>query len=136
MMPGENDSVQLHGLCDASEKAYAVAVYVRAKSQSGNITVSLISSKSKVAPVNTVSIPRLELCGALLLAELMESVQESLTLEISEIRAWTDSTIVLAWLDSSPSRWKTFVANPADCASRGIFPEELCAHSLWWRGPK
>ncbi|KAL0892704.1 hypothetical protein ABMA27_014422 [Loxostege sticticalis] len=71
--------------------------------------------------------------------------------------AWTDSTIVLAWLKGSPSRWATFVSNristiltildidqwghvatdmnPADCASRGLKPEELKTHTLWWSGP-
>ncbi|KAL0822198.1 hypothetical protein ABMA28_004328 [Loxostege sticticalis] len=71
--------------------------------------------------------------------------------------AWTDSTIVLAWLKGSPSRWATFVSNristiltildidqwghvatdmnPADCASRGLKPEELKTHTLWWNGP-
>ena len=72
--------------------------------------------------------------------------------------AWTDSTIVLNWIEGNPRRFKTYVGNrvasiidsvppnnwnhiegienPADCASRGIFPSELVAHDLWWNGPK
>ena len=155
--PMAADSLQLHGFCDASEKAYAAVVYVRANLHTG-VTVSLISAKTKAAPVKPVSLPRLELCGALLLAELIESVQEALQLPFTSINAWTDSTIVLSWLNSNPSRWKTFVANrvckiqeilspsqwnhvsglenPADCASRGLNPSELVEHPLWWSGPK
>jgi hypothetical protein len=87
----------------------------------------------------------------------METTQDAQKIKIEGTQAWTDSTVVLAWLKSHPSRWKTFVANrvteitdflpfsvwghvagyenPADCASRGIDPSDLPSHSLWWRGP-
>ena len=37
-----------------------------------------------------------------------------------------------------PERWRHVngVDNPADCASRGVFPVELVKHRLWWSGPK
>ncbi|KAH9637919.1 hypothetical protein HF086_014513 [Spodoptera exigua] len=68
-----NQLYQIHAFCDASDKAYACAVYV-------------------------VSLPRLELCGALLLAQLIKKVMESLSNENVEIYAWTDSMIVLGWI--------------------------------------
>lgn len=147
--------VQLHGFCDASERAYAAVLYLRVADQNNYVRVHLITAKTKVAPIKQVSLPRLELCGAVLLANLIETVQKDL--HPKSIHAWTDSTIVLSWLRQHPNKWKTFVANrvseihtlvkqniwnhvvsrdnPADCASRGVNPSELEAHPLWWYGP-
>ena len=116
-----------------------------------------MTSKTKVAPIKRLTIPRLELCGAHLLAHLLRHVYQTLEISISHVYAWTDSTIVLNWLDGSPRRFKTFVGNrvssimelippekwnhingldnPADSASRGLFPSELLRHELWWNGP-
>ena len=116
-----------------------------------------MTAKTRVAPVKQLSIPRLELCGATLLAKLLASVRKALNVPLSDVYAWCDSTILLSWLDGSPKRFKTFVGNrlstildelppstchhvptlenPADCASRGLSPSELVEHSLWWEGP-
>jgi hypothetical protein len=87
----------------------------------------------------------------------MSSVQQALNIKFNSIAAWTDSTVVLGWISGHPSKWQTFIANrvtqvqsnlpsciwkhvpgvqnPADCASRGVTPEELRTHPLWWNGP-
>ncbi|CAG7726031.1 unnamed protein product, partial [Allacma fusca] len=148
---------ELHGFSDASEVAYGAVVYLRSISPDGNIQVRLVCAKTRVAPVKKVTLPRLELCGALLLTKVLNLVRSSLKLEFQEIHGWTDATIVLHWIRAESGRWQTFVANrvsqiqsslpssqwhhvkgkdnPADCASRGILPSELPAHSLWWTGP-
>ena len=145
-------TVQLHGLSDNSENAYAAVVYLRMTDAFGKIT-----AKTKVAPVKRLTIPRLELCGAQLLAQLLSHVKDVLEVPLNNVYAWTDSTIVLSWLVGNPRRLKTFVGNrvscivdvispdhwnhvdglenPADCASRGLFPSELLDHPLWWNGP-
>lgn len=151
------EKVEIHGFSDASCLAYAAVVYLRVISSNG-IHVSLVIAKSKVAPVKQVSVPRLELCGAVLLSKLLKDVQRSLQLPEESVFAWTDSMIVLAWLRRSPNTWKTYVANrvteivnnvssgrwhhiksadnPADVASRGIRPDLMKDCDLWWLGPK
>ena len=156
LVPAVPICLDLVGFSDASEKAYAAVVYL-CVSFADNKKVSLITSKTRVAPVKSLSLPRLELCGATLLANLMMSVSQSLKLQINSYHAYTDSTVVLAWIQASPSRWKTFIANrvaeiqqtektirwhhvpgivnPADCASRGLSIQELINFPLWWNGP-
>ncbi|GFV76204.1 uncharacterized protein TNCV_4672931 [Trichonephila clavipes] len=148
--------VELHGFADASSLAYAAAIYCRQK-HNGKIKVQLLVSKTKVAPVKQVSIPRLELCGAHLLSKLFKSVLRTLKYYTFDVFAWTDSKIVLSWLSGHPRQWKTFVANrtseiievlptkhwrhvpskenPVDIASRGIDPKCLPDCKLWWQGP-
>lgn len=150
---------QLHGFCDASQKAYACVVYLRTTNICGDIKTCLLMAKSKVAPLKQISVPRLELSAAVLLADLISYIIHNFknSIKFSSIFAWSDSTIVLSWIKSSPHRWKTFVSNrvariqdkvashlwrhvnsqdnPADCASRGLLPSQLLNTSLWWAGP-
>ncbi|XP_055841189.1 uncharacterized protein LOC129908595 [Episyrphus balteatus] len=149
--------IQIHGFCDASEHAYAAAFYLRVQTSENSWSSNLICCKSKVAPVNQLPLPRLELCGAFLLAKLFTKVISKLKCPSNDLYCWTDSSIVLAWLDKPACTWKTFVANrisqiqtdlphikwshvrsadnPADLATRGISPIELQNNNLWWNGP-
>ncbi|UYV71205.1 hypothetical protein LAZ67_8002159 [Cordylochernes scorpioides] len=124
-------SLGLHGFYDASESAYSSVVYMKSRFKSGHVQVTLIAAKTKVAPLKATSIPRLELCAALLLSNLYDSICSSLLLQIDRVILWTDSQIVLCWIKSESKHWKPFV----DCASRGITSSELVNHSLWWNGP-
>ncbi|XP_051864225.1 uncharacterized protein LOC127566245 [Drosophila albomicans] len=149
--------LQYHGFCDASERAYGAAIYVRVET-ANKVSTHFLTAKTKVAPVKSLSVPRLELCGAVLLAELSAALLLNLPAESFQTFFWTDSTIVLAWLNKPPCRWTTFVANrvakivqasdaknwshvrsehnPADLASRGVLPQELMCNPLWWHGPE
>ncbi|KAL0818485.1 hypothetical protein ABMA28_008940 [Loxostege sticticalis] len=149
--------VELHGFADASNAAYSAVVYLRVIDSDENIHVSLVTCKTKVAPIKQISIPRMELCGATLLSKLLKEVAGVLNIERSQIHAWSDSEVVLAWLRGHPSKWQTFVGNrvseilstldsnqwshipssqnPADCASRGLNPSDLLKNTLWFHGP-
>ncbi|GFW20807.1 integrase catalytic domain-containing protein [Trichonephila clavipes] len=105
-----DSTVELHSFADASSLAYAAAIYCRQK-HNGKIKVQLLVSKTKVAPVKQVSIPRLELCGAHLLSKLFKSVLRTLKHYTFDVFAWKDSKIVLSWLSGHPRKWKTFLAN-------------------------
>ena len=68
-------SLQLHGFSDASEDAYAAVVYLRMIDTFGKVQVSLVTAKTKVSPIKRLTIPRLELCGAHRLAQLLSHVR-------------------------------------------------------------
>ena len=154
----KNIDVQLFGFCDASQQAYGAVVYSKITTLTNKPIISLLLAKSKVAPIKMVkSLPKLELCGALLLTKLLEKVTNALKWENPTIHAWSDSMVALAWLKGDPNRWEPFVANrvaqiqktsnsiqwrhvkgtdnPADIVSRGICPSKLEKHELWWVGP-
>ncbi|KAI5748201.1 hypothetical protein M8J77_022994 [Diaphorina citri] len=152
--------VVLVGFGDASEKAYACAVYARVQSQQGDISVNLICAKSKVSPLKSLSIPRLELCAALLLSKVMRLCLDTYQsrVKIREYYCLSDSKVTIDWVRSPACRWNTFVANRvakiqenvgsecfhhvagteniSDCASRGMTPSQFLEHPLWKTGPE
>ena len=147
--------LEVHGFSDASLQAYGACIYVRSIDADGRCNVQLLTAKSRVAPLSSKSIPRLELSAALLLAHLLAHVMKSTSLE-APVYLWTDSTITLDWISAPPSTWKTFVCNsvaeiqeltstsswnhvpseqnPADLLSRGSSLEHLIENALWWHG--
>ncbi|XP_055309095.1 uncharacterized protein LOC129572984 [Sitodiplosis mosellana] len=152
-----SDTIEMHGFSDAPEVGYAAAIYIVNRTRN---TSHLLVANARVTPIEedknneNVTIPRLELCDALLLAQMAEKIIKILDINFSRICLWSDSRIVLDWIHANPKRYKTFIAsriakinklvekdwwshvrsedNAADCASRGISPAELSTHSLWW----
>ena len=93
-------TVQLHGFSDASTRAYAAVVYLRCVYSDGVVDVYLVISKTRVAPIKGQSVPRLELLGAVILAQLMHTVYEALQFHLKDLRLfyWTDSYTALCWI--------------------------------------
>lgn len=150
-------SCSLHGFADASSKAYAATVYIRIEKENGEVCVNLVAAKTRVAPLNKLSTPRLELSSAVLLAKLLPRIKRALEIKTISSTAWVDSTTALTWIKGDPKRWTVFVTNrvkeiqrdttvnwryvptaqnPADCASRGISMTKLIDHKSWWQGPE
>ncbi|XP_058828387.1 uncharacterized protein LOC131688231 [Topomyia yanbarensis] len=149
---------ELHGFADASVVAYGACVYVRSIFADGTAKMALLTSKSKLAPLHDLSIPRKELSAALLLSHLVKRVTVELSMKFLEVVLWCDSTIVLAWIKKPLNELELFVRNrialiqeetdgfrweyintennPADIVSRGQLPEILSRNNLWWHGPE
>ena len=167
-------NISLHGFADASKAAYGAVVYYRATYNYRTPTVSLVTSKTRLVKQATTkqqtkdseeeetdeepdTIPKLELCAALLLAKLLSKVGNVLKINPSQWHAWSDASTVVAWLDGNKRDHPVYVANrvkktlkltqpkhwlhvpgednPADCASRGVSPTTLANLTLWWEGP-
>ncbi|XP_058840721.1 uncharacterized protein LOC131696194 [Topomyia yanbarensis] len=91
----EIEDLQLHVFVDASESAYACVSYFRAVI-AGEIHITLVAAKAKVAPLKSLSVPKLELQAALIGARLMKTIGETHSLTISRRFIWSDSKTVLA----------------------------------------
>ncbi|GFV12556.1 uncharacterized protein TNCV_4425091 [Trichonephila clavipes] len=152
------EAIEIHGFADASERCYGAAVYCKSKNLKSETLVRLIThtSKSRVEPIKSLTINRLELCAAVLLAKLVKSVVAALQLETAEIYLWSDSMIVLAWLRKEPMDLKTFAQNrvakvqelypnqlwrhvptdqnSADLVSRRVDIDKLLQQKLWFNG--
>lgn len=151
---GLQTEYSLQCFCDASKTAYSTAVYLRQTSNC-NIKSDLVFSKTRLAPVKGMSIPRLELMGVLIGARCVDFVGGQLNLPIKEVRLWSDSQCVLSWITTKKSLsafvqnrvneikqhediifdYITSAENPADLASRGCSLQNLVNSDLWWHGP-
>ena len=151
-------SVSLHTFTDASEKADSAAVYNRQEYEDGVVTVRLIESKSCLALVKTISIPRLEFMGALIGLRLTKQVGSALDITTDGVTYWVDSVNVGFWIreqsreykplvahrvgeiheQSNPKQWRYVPGheNPADLGSRGINAREVAVSERWWNGPE
>jgi len=150
--------IVIHGFSDASQKAYCGVIYLAVHTLNG-CQVRLLTSKTRVTPLKEMSIPRLELTAARILAKLVETVKNAIekTIEINRVHLWTDSMTTLFWI-MNKKEWKICVANrvkeilsktdksswshisgkdnPADLGSRGLKAVELKSNELWWKGPQ
>lgn len=147
----------LHIFSDASQDAYGACAFISTYNKTSPATVRILCAKTKVAPIKPVTIPRLELCGALIGAKLYQKIVKSWRLKFDNIYFWSDSMIIINWIKMSPNLLKTFVQNrvvqineltgelpwfhiagkdnPADLLSRGLTLDALQSSDIWWYGP-
>ncbi|XP_062704696.1 uncharacterized protein LOC134286994 [Aedes albopictus] len=155
--PRRLECLELHVFVDASEEAYACTAYFRIVDR-GLIRCALVSAKTKVAPLNPMSVPRLELQAAVIGARLMKAVQENHSLPISRRVIWGDSKTVQSWLRSDQRKYRQFVAfrvseilsetsleewrwvptrsNVADEATKWSKGPSFQSDSRWFTGPE
>ncbi|KAI5755601.1 hypothetical protein M8J77_018252 [Diaphorina citri] len=150
--------LELHVFSDASQCAYATVIFIVVRNEN-DVSIHLLASKARVSPTTKtkkgMTIPRLELLGALIAARLYATVVEDYKLHDVRTIFWTDATTVLAWL-LRKEPWDVFVHNrvqeickitancewrhvpgehnPADLPSRGCTPKKLL-QCRWWEGP-
>lgn len=103
--------IHLHGFSDASNSAYSAVIYVLTILNDGRKFTRLLMSKTKVAPLKQLTIPRLELCRAHMLANLVNTIYAEFDNRIISCHLWLDSEIVFCWINKAPAQLKTFVAN-------------------------
>ncbi|GFY54191.1 integrase catalytic domain-containing protein [Trichonephila inaurata madagascariensis] len=150
-------TLEPHFFSDASTKAYGTVAYIRVTSINKEILTSFVASKNRIAPLKTLTLPRLELIGALLPARLSSNILKALKLNIPCF-FWTDSKITYFWVRGQLERFKPFIKNriqeiqklpspsnwhhcpgiqnPADIVSRGVKISCLLNDTSWLQGPE
>lgn len=153
---GEPKELELHHFSDASTSGYGQCTYLRAKNVKEEIHCSLVIAKARVSPTKLTTIPRLELTAAVVSVSVSNMLREELCYAQVKEYFWTDSKVVLGYVNNEARRFHTFVANrvqkirkstnprqwfyvpseenPADSASRGKSVTELLS-SNWFTGP-
>lgn len=143
--------------CDASVTAIAAVAYLRTTDKCNKVDVGFILGKAKLAPRPETTIPRLELCAAVLAVEMADMIVEEMDTEFNTVTFYSDSKVVLGYIynesrrfyvyvnnrvqrirrSSSPEQWKYVPSseNPADHASRSV-PAAGLTHTSWLSGPK
>lgn len=154
---GSVRTARLHHFCDAGEAGYGTVTYLSLAKSNGDIHVTFILAKSRVAPLKQMTIPRLELAAATLAVKVDKMLQKELHMDLENSTFWTDSTTVLKYIHNETKRFYTYVANriavihslsqvrqwryvssrdnPADDASRGLHMEPLLKSLRWLHGP-
>ena len=107
----KEERLTIHTFTEASEKAYAAAVYARYEFEDGSIGTRLITAKSRLAPLKALSIPRLELMGAVIGLRLTKQVCEALGVQRNKATYWVDSCNVGYWIHGQTRNFKPFVAH-------------------------
>ncbi|ENN74461.1 hypothetical protein YQE_08953, partial [Dendroctonus ponderosae] len=128
----------------AAQLAYGACIYIRSIDSFGSITVSLLCSKTPVAPLKQLTIPRLELCTAVFFSKLIQSLLNSHCCSFNTVFYCTSPHLLKMYVAnrvsqiqslSEPSNWRYVNSdnNPADLLTKGIAPVTLLNNQLWFK---
>ncbi|XP_061819391.2 uncharacterized protein [Nerophis lumbriciformis] len=109
---------------DASTMAISAVAYLRAIDTEGHSHVGFIMGKSKLAPRPAHTVPRLELCAAVLAVEIAETIMDDIDVEIHKVKFYTDSKIVLGYIHNASRNFYVYVANRVTRIRRSSTPEQ------------
>ena len=117
------NSLRLIGFSDAPSKAYAAVVYARLESGE-DVDVKFVAAKTRVAPVRSMTIPRLELLSAVLFSKLITNIHSALRSEMSldDVVCFTDSKVSLYWIQGVNHEWNQFVENRVNTIRSLVHP--------------
>ena len=104
-------SANLHHFSDASQIGYGQSSYLRLVDVDGHVHCSLVMGKSRVAPLKPVTIPRLELTAATVSVKVGAMLESELPYDNISSTYWTDSRVVLGYINNDVRRFHMFVAN-------------------------
>jgi hypothetical protein len=156
--PDQPRSAEIHHFSDASLTGYGMCSYLKLIYDNRSPQVTLVTSKSRVAPSKPVTVPRLELMAAVLAAKVATFLDTEMRYDNIRHVFWTDSKVVLGYIYNDHRRFHMFVSNrvhqirsvtqpeqwnyveteenPADLASRGLPVDRILSSTLWWKGPE
>ena len=161
LKPGNFGTVvnsSLHCFSDASFCGYGQATYLRQVDENGKISVALVMAKSRVSPLKSTTVPRLELTAAVLSSSIGLLVKSELAVQGLTDTYWIDNKVVLGYIHNETRRFRIFVANrtrkirdntdksqwryistsdnPGDDASRGLLFDDQDKIERWFNGPE
>uniref|UniRef100_A0A1I7VE71 Pao retrotransposon peptidase n=1 Tax=Loa loa TaxID=7209 RepID=A0A1I7VE71_LOALO len=125
------DLIGIHVFTDASNLAYSAAVYLVSQEMHGTKS-SLIFSKSRIAPIKGMTIPRLELMAILIGTRAAQFVMTQL--DLTNIKICSKSSRGIRRTKCT-FRYIPSEENPVDVATRGLNPKQLRGFMPWWHGP-
>lgn len=123
-----NKRKELCFFSDASTKAIGAIAFLKANQTDGNVEVGFVMGKAKLAPLSEPTIPRLELCAAILSAEMADLIQNELDLNFDAVHFYTDSKLVLGYICSQKGFTHMFTTEYSAFASHQARIVALCAH--------
>lgn len=115
----------LHIFCDASEQAVSAVAFIEVKRDADSRSeLGFVMGKAKLAPTSGHTIPRLELCSAVLAVEICQVVSEHLGISPECATFYTDSKVVLGYICNETRRFHTYVSNRVDRIRRNTHPQQ------------